>query len=398
MHCPECGKKVEDGALFCGECGAKIPKEKSKPAKKKTVKKTPPKKKVATRLGEGYSPKAKKIIIAQIIILVALIGAFFYLGNRSSKPEAAANQFVKDYNNKKWSKIYDAYDFDSSENKFLTRDAFVETMEQSDTDTLSGAVGGYFRDGEYVYRIKKGASSITVNVAKSAKKFFFFFDKYEVTGVSDSIALTKSVAVPNISGVTMKIDGIKTENTDPNEHVLSYQVVLFKGTHKVTFSGDDGMFEKKSYTFTTDDNDLTAKIQYSDSAKEDAGEALEGYLSDITENFIKDGDKGDLESCFVSKDMAERYGHSLCEYSLYTGSNTKDLGDVEVSRCVAIDPTSSYYNAASGIPVNVSGTRTYQAQSFGGNYTSQFCVIRGNANMIKKDGKWVINAVSYSYY
>ena len=31
-----------------------------------------------------------------------------------------------------------------------------------------------------------------------------------------------------------------------------------------------------------------------------------------------------------------------------------------VSRCVAVDPTRSYYSVANGIPVNVSATRTYQ--------------------------------------
>lgn len=401
MHCPECGKKVEDGALFCGECGAKIPKEESKPAKKKTVKKTPPKKKGVTRLGEGYSPKAKKIIIAQIIILIALIGAFFYLGTRSSKPEAAANQFVKDYNDKKWSKIYDAYDFDGGDNKFLTRDAFVKTMEQSDTDTLSGTVGGYFRDGEYVYRIKKGASSITVNVAKSAKKSFFFFDKYEVTGVSDSISLTQSVSLPNVSGVTMKIDGIEAENTSTDQYASSYQVVLFRGTHKLTFSGDDDMFEKDSYTFKTSDNDLVTKIRFSDSAREEAAKALKGYLPDITENYIKDGEKEDLESCFVSKLSADTYGHVLCGYNFYTGSDAKNLGDVEVSSCEPVD-TGYYYRTeftlANGIPVRVKGSRSYQAQSFSGSYTTQTCEIRGTAYLVKKDGKWVINSASSANY
>ena len=27
MFCPECGKKIEEGALFCPECGTKITKQ-----------------------------------------------------------------------------------------------------------------------------------------------------------------------------------------------------------------------------------------------------------------------------------------------------------------------------------------------------------------------------------
>ncbi len=401
MFCPNCGKELEDGALFCGECGAKIEQRQPEPKKKKTVKKTAPKKSVVNQLkekGGAFSPKAKKIIIAQVVVLVVLVAAFFYLGTRSGKPEAAVNQFVEDYNNKDWEKVYDAYDFDSSENKFLTKDAFVGTMEQSDTETLSAATGGYYRNGEYIYQIKKGSSYITVNVAKSAKKSFFFFDKYEVTNVTDSTVLTQSVTVPNISGVTLKIDGITAENTSSNDDAISYQVVLFKGTHKATFSGADDMFDKNSYTFTTGSNDLTKQIEYSDKAKEEAAKALEGYLPDITENYIKENDKADLESCFSSESKAQIYGNSLCSYTYYRGSDTKNLGDVVVSRCAAVSPTSSYYSAANGIPVSVSGTRSYQAKSFSGSYMPQSCVIRGVAYMVKKDGKWVINSVTYSYY
>ena len=84
--------------------------------------------------GESFSPKAKKIIIAQIIVLAVLIAAFIYLGTRNSKPESAANQFVKNYNDKNWSKVYDAYHFE--EDTFINEDTFKATMDQSDTETL----------------------------------------------------------------------------------------------------------------------------------------------------------------------------------------------------------------------------------------------------------------------
>ena len=106
MFCPKCGSEVKDDDLFCGECGAKIERTEvpeSEPVKKEAA---PP---VRTA---GFSDKAKKIIIAEIAVLVVLIAAFFYLGNKKSSPESAANQFVKDYNSQRWSKIYDLYNFE----------------------------------------------------------------------------------------------------------------------------------------------------------------------------------------------------------------------------------------------------------------------------------------------
>ena len=389
MYCPNCGKEVEDGALFCGECGAKIgeaPKPKKKTPGKPAAKKKP-------KDGESFSPKAKKIIIAQIIVLAVLIAAFIYLGTRNSKPESAANQFVKNYNDRNWSKVYDAYHFE--EDTFINEDTFKATMDQSDTETLSSPVGGYLSNGEYVYRIRKGFSYITVTVGRSAEKSFFFFDKYEVTSVSDSSVSFQMVTVPNISGVTLKIDGVKAENTSDSDDATSYSVKLFRGTHKATFSGADGIFTKNSYTFDTSGNSLISQIEYSDSAKEEAAKALESYLPDITENKIKGREKSNLADYFISDQRAELYGESLCTGTYSTGSDTKQSSAALVSRCVAVDPTRSYYSVANGIPVNVSATRTYQYRLFSGSYTTGTCIVRGTAYMVKKDGKWVINTVSY---
>ena len=406
MYCPNCGKEVEDGALYCGECGAKIGGQPKKPqqtgtqqtrtqTKSKKGPGRPPVSKSAQnkKTGDSFSPKAKKIIIAQVIVLAALIAAFVYLGTRNSKPESAASQFVKNYNDRNWSKVYDAYHFE--EDTFINRDAFEATMDQSDAETLSSPVGGYLNNGEYIYRIRKGSGYITISVARSLEKSFFFFDKYEVTGVSDSGVAVQSVTVPNISGVTLKIDGITAKNTSDDDDAVSYNVRLFKGTHKATFSGADGMFTENTYTFDTSGNSLVSQIEYSDSAKEEAAKALEGYLPDITENRIKGRDKSNLSDCFVSEQRAQLYGETLCTGSYSTGSDTKDLGDVAVSRCAAVDSASSSYSAASGIPVSVSATRTYQYPLSTGNYFTGTCIVRGTAYMVKKDGKWVINTASY---
>ena len=197
MFCPKCGSEVKDGDMFCGECGMRMEPlesenqqtesqktadqnetQKSRPVQPNQAPNKAPAK--SGGLFKGFSSKAKKIVIAEVAVLVVLIAAFFYIGNSKSSPEAAANQFVKDYNNKKWSNIYDK--FNLSEDTFINEEAFEKTMDQNETKTLSTPTGGYVNygtyAGQYVYQAKKGSDEVEIHIAKSAKKNFLFFDKY----------------------------------------------------------------------------------------------------------------------------------------------------------------------------------------------------------------------------
>ena len=164
MFCPKCGSEVKDGDMFCGECGMRMEPlesenqqtesqktadqnetQKSRPVQPNQAPNKAPAK--SGGLFKGFSSKAKKIVIAEVAVLVVLIAAFFYIGNSKSSPEAAANQFVKDYNNKKWSNIYDK--FNLSEDTFINEEAFEKTMDQNETKTLSTPTGGNVNYGTY---------------------------------------------------------------------------------------------------------------------------------------------------------------------------------------------------------------------------------------------------------
>lgn len=398
MFCQNCGSEVKDDDLFCGECGAKI--ERTEVPESEPVKKEAAPQSESVRTAAGFSDKAKKIIIAEIAVLVVLIAAFFYLGNKKSSPESAANQFVKDYNSQRWSKIYDLYNFE--EDTFINQEAYEQTMEQSETKTLSAPTGGYTEygtyAGQYIYQTKKGSDTITIHVAKSAKKNFLFFDKYEVTSITDTSATIKTVKLFTMPGVTVKVDGIAAkvpENTSGN----TYYTRMFEGTHKITFHGADGLFDQTSYTFKTGEENPLSKIKYSDSAKAEAAKELKNYLPKITEAKIRNLGNSGLTSYFTSDQKANSYGTSLCRYIYYYGQDAKALGNVKLTKCQAVDATSSYYTVADGIPVAVQGTRGYKYKNgWTGSYEKQTCTINGVAKMLKKNGKWVIDSVSYYYY
>ena len=147
MFCPKCGNEVKEGDMFCGECGTRmeplegagqetevnqqeVNQQEATPVQpevrvKEAATNEAPKQKSGGFL-KGFSDRSKKIVIAEIALLIVLVAAFFYIGNRKSSPESAANQFVKDYNDKNWSKVYESYNL--TEGTFINAEAFEKTM------------------------------------------------------------------------------------------------------------------------------------------------------------------------------------------------------------------------------------------------------------------------------
>lgn len=215
-------------------------------------------KKNGEKVKTELSDKTKQIIVVLVTIFAILIAAFFYFGNKINSPEGAAKRFVKDYNNKKWSKIYPCYHFE--EDTFINEKAYKKTMDRSNVKTLSAPEDFGKQAGEYVYQAQKGNDTIFMHIAKSNKKYLLFFNKYTVTSVTDTATTITTVKLFTMPGVSIKVDGI-TAKAPENMAGNTYYARMFSGKHKITFEGAGASTDKKSYTFNTINKDPLGKIR-----------------------------------------------------------------------------------------------------------------------------------------
>lgn len=197
MFCPNCGTKVEDGALFCGECGTRlnefsamaetsesggeesvsveteklpweqnvettdtereykekaeaVPEEPAGPKRPSQIKKerqttqqtgsTITIKKPNINMG-AYKDRARRLskfqiaVIVEIVILIAVIGIFYGIGSSRNSARAVATQYFKAYMNKDWDTYYDLMDY--PDGKFLQKDQFIEMMKDEEVPDIA---------------------------------------------------------------------------------------------------------------------------------------------------------------------------------------------------------------------------------------------------------------------
>lgn len=112
MFCPKCGSEVKDGDMFCGECGMRMEPlesenqqtesqktadqnetQKSRPVQPNQAPNKAPAK--SGGLFKGFSSKAKKIVIAEVAVLVVLIAAFFLYRKQQKQSRGSSESVCK---------------------------------------------------------------------------------------------------------------------------------------------------------------------------------------------------------------------------------------------------------------------------------------------------------------
>ncbi len=156
MKCKKCGHEINEGDLFCENCGSKVEKEEKVETRSKTKK-------------GKLNPKI--IAIVAVAIIVVLGGGFFVYSNFiNDKPKTDNEKTVEKDSDKKESKLKispEKMEIEVGENQFIECDEKDVTYRSADTKiatvSSSGRVKG-ISGGQTTITIKSGDKKTTCKV------------------------------------------------------------------------------------------------------------------------------------------------------------------------------------------------------------------------------------------
>ncbi|MEI3376542.1 MAG: zinc-ribbon domain-containing protein [Coriobacteriales bacterium] len=83
MHCEKCGSKLDDGAMFCTECGAKVAQNEQAQPSQQSANAKPPRNKLAIPLAIAA--------IAAVALIIVLVVVLFNQSDKSEAPAATSS-------------------------------------------------------------------------------------------------------------------------------------------------------------------------------------------------------------------------------------------------------------------------------------------------------------------
>lgn len=335
--CPNCGAKLEDGAIFCGECGTRIenlqePVSQSNEKVSQEEPIRPSQRKKARQQNQqessitikkpnfnvnAYKAKAKKIskrqifVIAEVLCLALVIGIFCWIGSSNSSAQTVAKQYVEAYAKQDWSKIYDMTDF--PEGTYLKKEQFIECMKNKETIAIDnfeiseGSEYSVYDSDSLLSRFAQDSSTsnsseiqkfynvqytvkgqesgyMSLEMIKQSEKSMLFFDTWKVAS-NNMVISNYYVSVP--VGASATIDGIILSESDKLEDqgygVDQYSISIFEGPHTIQVSlpwfqiYENEFYAYEGEAFSVYDMELT----------EDGKLALQTKMQEVLEKFYQ---------------------------------------------------------------------------------------------------------------
>lgn len=240
MFCPNCGTRIKEGTRFCGNCGTQIESAEAVQEEKQQK----PDASVQQPIKRQKRLSLSQILVfAECIILVAVIGIFFWAGSTRNSAESVADRYFQAYADGNWEEVYDLSEYPSG--RFLQKDQFLEMMgEDAGIPEITGfevkseqssQSSGIQKLYNVEYTVKgQGTYTQQLRLAKQSEKSMLFFDTWKV--VPDS-QLAQDYTIYAPKGASVTIDGIAltdTEKTEDSDGAMdSYVVTLFTGTHEL---------------------------------------------------------------------------------------------------------------------------------------------------------------------
>lgn len=261
MFCEKCGTKLEDGSLFCDNCGAKLADMTMIPPAANSgneIPQTPPQ--MATQgygqavyqQPQGYQPvpavpkkpmtMLTKIFIIEAVVLVALVIAFFKLGQTAFGSEHVAENYAKAKMAGDWEAVYEMLNLPTS--ALLTEEMFMATrtdeeLQEIDNYEINEVESNNFRTSyvcEYMTTGDSYSNSETIILVKQRDKQWLFFEEWKVTP-DNMLVEDNSITIP--VDATLFINGIDVstlagvEKEEYNNTITYTLPKMFKGSYDI---------------------------------------------------------------------------------------------------------------------------------------------------------------------
>ena len=346
-------------------------------------------------------------VIAEAVVLVAMIVVFFLVGKSTYSYEKVAEKYFESVMEADWRGAYSQLDI--SESDFVNEDLFAaanegtEAVEINQYKVISSFDRGLTATVNIQYS-EKGSSSVStmsITLNKQAKKNFLFFDGWKVSG-EDYVATDFEIDVP--AGVTVYLDGVELPATlkDPNSEYSDYYIVprVVKGTHEVYMTLGD--FSSKPETVSVNYDDGYYSISRFEITQEQQTELFEkayGDFQTIVSNAVNGGDFSAIQNLYAA-DTTEDAKYEYENYFTYKfaafNEGTSGITDVALT-----DVTADFwdmYTSGGNIYVEVDLNYYYTVQYIypGGFFTAPYMGEYDNSNSmymyyVYEDGEWKLS-------
>lgn len=241
MYCGECGTKNSNSSKVCENCGAPLVNDHSNG---QTLNK---------KQAENAQQSMKTIIpiIAGLIIIIAVIATYSSLKKRTL-PETVAASYFEAYKDLNGKKMYSFFEKNSKleKNEFTTKKMFIKTIATEEQKKEMNKILSYKiadvklkNNGteasvkiKYTTKISSISNVKEINLKKSSKKKYLFFDNWEVSLGDNYIRNNYSIYLPKDS--TAKVEGIdisKYLNKEKSTSIYDVYIIpkIFRGGYNL---------------------------------------------------------------------------------------------------------------------------------------------------------------------
>lgn len=422
MFCQNCGTKNNDASVFCENCGARL--EKPVDVAPQSVQQEQP---VQQPVQQGQpvqqsvqQPKPKKpvsklviAVVAEAVILVASIIAFFNIGNSVYGPEKVAEKFFVEVANQNFKEAYKVLDVE--ENDFINEKAFqnakcnVELSKVTDYKVRKTRGADDEKEVEILYKTKGSSSkrSYDISLNKQDDKNMLFFENWQI--VPDAMIVKDFyVSIPN--GAEVTVDGVKLGKDYLNKKKSDedYQVYeipeMFAGEHQIVVN-KEGMAEVRALVDTDIDYgyDLyNYEMQMDEKLLE---EAVDVALADFEAIYTAAAQAKEYDAVadMFSVDADGEYDYEDIAYE-FTGSSYRTVNKVAFSNVEAVSGESYLDTDKTCIAVDIEFDYNvdYTEEDWFGEITNETYDDSSymTLHLVYEDGKWLLAEISggYIYY